>query len=260
MPGQIQQELTRYGSKILGGLVSFKDAVLTRADGARQDVVKVANGLTKEVSDAATVLRDSSERGAEWVAKQGIPGAKEGLRKAAGVVAAHAGITVRRFGAELREMATSPEVLERSKQTTFDLTKLLVNSRVSMVVSMRNFLGSDAALIAGFDTTQQPPKGIPVYPQRESIQHVTKEYLPVRVFISQTGLRSREYAQTPPEEACITKQQYAFVAERPTTAEDLFELQITPEQVEAAIEVARASTAFAPFQAVKTQRGRGKKP
>lgn len=253
------EEFSRYGSKVVQGLDRLKGALGARSKqlgealkaGAaelKEDAAAVAADLKQDASAAAAALKEDGKRGVEWLKGTGVPKAKEKIGQAAEVVATHADLTGRRIAAEVREVVSDPEILEKDKAHNFELTNMVFNRRVSLVAPLRNFLDSEHAQLKGFDNSGAVLRGIPLYPQQNALAHLEDEFVPVRIYVTTGGLVARTYKQNTPEEVCAGQPQYSFVNERKANADDLFQVRVTPDQLEGALGEIRKSAAYGAFR------------
>ena len=242
MSGQFQEEVRRYGGKILAALGHASNAI---TEGTKD--------LRAEAADTIEEVKKTAKDTADWLKEEGLPTARAKLSHASDVVAAHGELTVRRFGAAAREAVSSSEELEGSKERQFDLAKLVFNRKVSLAASMREFLKSDQALLSmeDFDNSGQALRGLPVFPSQKNLSHLRDEFIPVRIYLTAAGIQARVYEQSSPEEHLAGKPQYAFKSERAANADDLFQLQLNAEQLALVIDAASESKAFQAFKAAK---------
>jgi hypothetical protein len=248
MPGQFGEELARYGGKVAKGLKALKETVESGSKQLGAEVGKEATELGKELANTARALKAEGERGIKWLDQTGVPAAKEKLGHAAQVVATHADLTGRRIAAEALELAKKPEILEKDKARNFELVTLLFNRKVSLFAPVRTFLQSEHAKLEGLDNSGEILRGVTLYPQQKALPHLKNEFVPVRIYITAGGLVARTYQQASPEEVCEGKPQYTFVGERKASADDLFQLRITPDQLGGALGELYLSNTYQAFR------------
>jgi hypothetical protein len=248
MPGQFGDELARYGGKVAKGLKTLKETVESGSKQLGAEVGIEAAELKKEFAHTADALKNEGRRGLKWLKETGVPAAKEKLGHTAQVVATHADLTGRRIAAEALELAKQPEILEKDKAHSFELVNLVFNRKVSLVAPIRTFLQSEYARLDGFDNSGASLRGVPLYPQQKALPHLKDEFVPVRIYITADGLVARTYQQASPEDVCEGKPQYTFVGERKASADDLFQLRVTPDQLEGALGEVRASNTYRAFR------------
>ena len=213
---------------------------------------KLGSAIKTEAGAALDEIKKEGEKGVKWAKETGIPKAQEKLGKAADVVQAHGELTARRFGAEVREVFQDERAGEKAAGAQYDMSKDVFHRKVSRSSSMREFIASDHAKIEGFDNSKSEVKGIPVFPSAKQLTHLKDEFVPVRLYLTGSGIQARTYEQNPPEEHVSGKPQYKYKGERPATPDDLFQLQVTAEQVAGAIDAAKSSPGYKAFGAART--------
>ncbi len=251
MQSNLGEELNRYGGMIGRGLKALGSKASQGLEDLKVGAAKKVEGLKKDAEAALGDLKTKGEKQLGHLKDEVLPSLKTKAGNAAGVVAAHVDLTARRCSAEAREAFSNPDILDKEKATNFDLVSIVVKDKVRMNAAMRKFLASDSAKVEGFDNTGEVISGVPLFPAPARLAHIKDQYVPVRVFVSLDGLKTRVYDQTPPEDVIEGKAQYSFKEERATTAEDLFQLAIKPEAVTTALEVVRSSEAFKEVNAPK---------
>jgi hypothetical protein len=238
MPGQTREEGIRLGTHLLGFL---KKTAGDFADGARE----MAGEIRSTAADVAKEFRSTAKDVRKHVETEVLPQAG----RFAETVAAHGDLTIRRVGAELRETLRDEGPLAKEKQHEFELSNMAVNQKVHLHAPTRSFLLSAAAVLQSFDATGEEIKGIALFPREKNLAVLKDEYVSHRLFIGAEGLMCRVYAQNEAALRDPEKPRYTFKEQRPATADDLFQLQLTSRDVLATLETFKSSERFKAFTA-----------
>ena len=247
MQSQSSQELKRYGVKIVGALTNAGKFLREKASQVQGEAASVAKEVGHELKECRADLKEEGRKAAKILKEEVLPKAQQTLDEAGKVVRAHGGLTVRRVAAEVQELVRDPKVLEEEKQQEFELIKMVVNRKVDLRPLMREFIKSEASVISDFDNSSKPVQGVPIFPAQHNLALLKGEFMAVRIYIGPKGLTTRVYEQSDQGFESSTKPQYVLKEERPTTADDLFQLRLRAQEVTNSLTAVREAGPFFQF-------------
>ena len=186
----------------------------------------VSAHIDRKTDEVAAKAGKALGKAAVWVDTELTPAIGKAAREVGEEVKGRGSVLARQAGAAIIKHAVDEDTLrsEREKDLATFNREFAYTLKAKPILPI--FLTSAAACIHNFDSTGTPVQGVAVFPRQEILKNLKNDFLPLRIFLSRSGLMARTYAEKPSTSRSDTPA-YVMTEERPAKVRDLIDLNIS---------------------------------